>query len=193
MRGQSRLGGRLLMAGVLAMAVGCGGDDDDDTTTDDGGDAADDGGVDSNTTLDQLSEDDAQAFCDEVLGIFSADDFLVFGCTLTGILQEEQDPEQFNCETVTQDCIDAQEDVPEQEPVCTIDPTEVAVLPDCASDVTVGELQDCLEAFFSEFVDVLDSVTCDTGFDEVPPFPTELPEECAALEASCPELFGVPG
>jgi hypothetical protein len=202
MRGKVQLGGRLLVAGLFAWGLGCGGDDDDDTSTDDGsgdtspdddssGDATDDGG-DANTTLDQLTADEAQAFCEDVLGIFSPDDFLEFGCTFVGIGMYPDDVDA--CNTAVQDCIDSQESPgPVSEPVCFVDPTDVPALPDCAGQITVGELQACMEAFFDEFRVVLDSVTCETSLEEVPPFPSELPEECAALQAECPDLFGTPG
>jgi len=193
----------LLVAGLFAWGLGCGGDDDDDATTDDGGgdtspdddssgdDAADDGGAGDNTTLDQLTEEEAQAFCEDVLGIFSADDFLEFGCTLSGIGMYPDDVDA--CNTAVQDCIDAQQSpLPVSGPNCVVDPTDVPDLPDCAGNITVGELRSCLEAFFDEFRVVLDSVTCETSLEEVPPFPEDLPEECTALQAECPDLFPAP-
>jgi hypothetical protein len=169
------------------MAVGCGGDDDDDAAGDDGGDVADDGGDEnSDTTLDQLSAGEAQAFCEEVLDVFDTDDFVRFACTSVGLSQYPDDPDA--CNAAVDDCIEMQE-IPAQEPVCYVDPEEVTALPECASEITLGELQTCLEAFYDDLVAALDAFTCDSSLEDPPELPTELPEECAAIQAACTELF----
>lgn len=190
MRGQGA--SRLLVAGLFALLVACGGDDDDDGDvtdgTDDSGDVADDDGG-SDTTIDQLSDAEAAELCAEATDILSSDVFLEFTCYLIAISTYPDDVDL--CTADAEDCLATMEPISEFE--CWIDPDTVAVLPDCASDISAADFQDCMLANVQQIVDFIDGIDCETSFDELPTDPAdfELPEECAAIEAACPELFGI--
>lgn len=183
---------RLMAVGLFTMVVACGGDDggsddgDGDGIDDDGGD----GGDGSDTTLDQLSDAEAAELCDAATEDFSPEVFVEFSCYVIAIVSNPEDVEA--CEAQFADCLETSEPTPGQEFTCWVDPDLVTVLPDCAGDITAGDLQACWVASVDQILDLFDSITCETAFEDLPEdFTTyELPEECAALQEACPELFG---
>jgi hypothetical protein len=193
----------LLVAGLLTFAVACGDDDggsgdDGDDVADDGddggddggdddGDDGDDGGDDGGVTLAELSEEDARALCEEALdGFGEAITELI--CYATGIGSSGGDVEA--CEMTVADCIAETEPMDE---ACAVDPDDEMELPDCADEITVAEMRTCIEATRDQFLALVEGISCESDVEDLPDAENiELPEECMALQAQCPELFEEP-
>lgn len=185
---------RCVVVGMFALFVACGGDDDDDGTVDDGADGAQDDGDDGSdgvdTTLDQLTDEEAAALCADSTEALSPDVFIEFSCYLISIATNPDDADA--CETAFQDCVDTTTEPTAGGFVCWVDPAVVTVLPPCAGEITAGDLQACMVASVEQVLDLFDGITCDTALEDLPDDLSdyELPEECAALQDLCPELFG---
>jgi hypothetical protein len=149
---------------VIGLIAGCGGGD--------GGSS----GVDPDKTLDQVTVDEAMDICEAAQNQISEEDAKIVLCYFTGILFGGE-----NCEMVAQDCIADPDSVEEEECDVTVDN-----LPECASQVTVGELEACQAAQARQISELADTVSCESD----PNFDT--PAACAAVEEKCPELFEDP-
>lgn len=192
---------RLVAVGFFSLAVAaCGGDDDD--TSDDGGDTADDGDGgdggdgdggdgDGGQTLDQLTDDEAADICETTGEIVSIEALLDFSCYYAGLIQLQKNPE-FDCEGFAQQCIDTTEPPDIEVTTCWIDPG-LFVLPECASEITVDDVVDCLNGTAEQIADILDGISCDTDFEDVVSIEElatlELPAACLAIQEACAGLL----
>ena len=111
------------------------------------------------------------------------DDFVRILCFVEAIAESQDDPD-VDCETFAEDCIDdSSNTVDELE--CEIDPeTFGEELPDCASEVTVAELEDCYSAIIGVLQEAADDISCES-VPVVDPFQGP----CDDLEDRCPDLF----
>jgi hypothetical protein len=165
----------MVLVGMLALA-GCGGDDDG---------SGDTSGVDSSSTLDELTAAEANDFCEWSAGLIDTQAIVDFTCYVAAIVASQQS-EDVVCEDFAADCID-QTEPPSDAIECQVD----ADLPDCASEVTVGEFEDCLIAFVDQLVDIIDDVSCDTALEDLPEDigDVALPAACMSIQEVCPDLF----
>jgi hypothetical protein len=170
---------RAVLVGALValVVVGCGGDDD-------GG--SDSSGLDRDSTLDELTAADAADFCEWAEGLLDPTLFVEFTCTLTAIAASQQN-EELVCEDIAAECIDTTE-IPDDEVNCAVAELD---LPPCASEVTVGDFEDCLAATADVLIAIVDGVSCDTSPEDLPDGldDLEIPEACAAIQEVCPDLF----
>lgn len=175
MRGMIGLGP--LCGVLLCTLVACGGDDDGS-------------GVDSDKTLDEVTIGEAMDLCEAEFDSISADDIFTVACFLFAIGESEGDPEA-DCDALAQECLDLPEDQrPDTEAECEIDPESFGDLPACASEITVGELEDCIFGISDAFADLADEVSCDLSSDEViDALDFAGVSACASIQERCPELF----
>src|SRR5262245_43138863 len=118
---------------VVFLATGaCGGDDDNGV----------DSGVDPAKPLDMLTDEEAVDLCEAALEATTDEDLKIIACYGFAIALTEEAPET-DCEMEAQDCI-AEPDDPGPEDPCAN--ATAAALPECASEVTVGEFEDCTGA-----------------------------------------------
>ncbi len=136
-------------------------------------------GVDRSKTLDAVTAEEAMDICESAADLVSEEDSIRVNCYFGAIIAAALDPE-VDCETEAQACIDNPE--PSEEDDCAVDDAD---LPECASMVTVGEIEDCQEANADAFAELADSISCDTDLESV----GEQEPECAEIQEKCPELF----
>ena len=179
---------RLVAVFAIVFACACGGDDDGgdggDGVGDDGGDggddAGDDGGPDESTALSELSTAEATELC-EALNV-TLDDALLslqtVTCYLGGLAMKD-------CEGYVDGCL-AKEPVGEAPIECNL--SSPAELPECAADVTVGDLTDCFDGLFDVWGALADEITCDSVPEDFDEEIAVLPEACEMLLDLCPDL-----
>lgn len=161
---------------LVALVVGCGGDDD-------GG--SDSSGVDRDSTLDELTAAETTDFCEWVQGLLDPESFVEFSCTLDAII-ESQTNEELVCQDLVDECIEMTE-VPDDAINCAVAELD---LPPCASEVTVGDFEDCLGATADLLNTIIDAISCDTSPEDLPgPDDFEMPAACTAIQEVCPDLF----
>lgn len=168
----------VVLVGLLALA-GCGGDDDDGS--------GDTSGVDSGSTLDELSDAEATDLCEWSAGLIDTQAIVDFTCYVTAIVASQQD-ENIVCEEFAAQCIDETEP-PSDAIECAVDAG--VDLPACASEVTVGDFEDCLTAFADQLLDVIGDISCDSALEDLPEDVGDmpLPDACTAIQDVCPDLF----
>jgi hypothetical protein len=159
---------RLLAVLVCAVAA-CGGDDDGNS------------GVDPEKTLDQVTIEEAMDLCEWSVDQVQ-DDFVRFSCFVEAIADSQGDPDA-DCEALAEECID---DPPGEDAVeCEVDPdTFEDSLPDCASEITVADLEDCYAALIDTIEDAAGDISCDSV-----PVIDAFPDACVDIDDRCPDLF----
>ncbi len=161
-----------LLAGLVALPlVACGGGSGDGAL---GTDIAPD------TRLSELSQEESNELCEASSAEFDSRDSESVSCYFLAQLTSSS---QEQCQAAYDQCM--------QDPVevtdCEEDALDTAELPDCASEVTVGEMESCFQAQADMMRELEASLSCDPEADDVA-LP-ETPEECQRLEDKCPELF----
>lgn len=152
---------------LLSLLVACGGDDDGSS------------GVESDKTLDEVTIGEAMDLCEWERDIFPTEDFAKLVCYAAAL-------QSADCETFVQDCLDEPSD-PVDESSCEIDPEDFDNPPACYSEITVGELEGCIEAIIDVVAAAADDVSCDSSPDDID---IPLPDVCLELQDQCPDLFG---
>jgi hypothetical protein len=161
-----------ILCGVLAA---CGGDDDGS-------------GVDPDKPFGDATVEDAQAFCEYLDGLVSPEASQKVECYVEGILGAQQG--RGDCQMIADDCL--AEPIEEEPNECNeIDEADLAELPECASQVTFGEYEACVDAYASLNLDVAAAISCETDLEEL--FSQELPDACMQIQEDCPELIGNDG
>lgn len=158
----------LVVLFASSLLVACGGGD--------GGGS----GVDGSKELTALSDEEIIEICEYSEGLIDYVHFNEIDCYFDGIFDQEGG----DCQTIADACI--AESVPEAG-----DCSDAAEdpLPACAAMVSVGEMEDCLEAQASQFNGF--DVDCDSTDEELNEiFEAPLPAACVAVEMKCPDLFG---
>jgi hypothetical protein len=162
--------GFLLTSMCLALTA-CGGDDDGS-------------GVDADKPFSEATVDDAQALCEYTEGLIDPEVSQKIQCYAEGIFGEQQ--EQGDCQTIVDDCL--AEPLEEEPSECgQIDDEDVADLPECASEVTFGEYEDCVDAVAVRSVELADDISCETSLEDL--LDEGLPQACAHIEEVCPDLL----
>jgi len=135
-------------------------------------------GVDGDKTLDQLSDDEAVDLCEWSSTLISDEELTRFGCYFAALLVSES---RDQCEDLAQQCIDDAE--PDEGIECVAD----GDLPECASQVTVAEIEDCTADTIDQVEDIAGDISCDTDPQDI--FTIDQPPSCIEIEDKCPELF----
>ncbi len=159
----------LLAVGVLSVAA-CGGG---------GGDGAG-SNVDSAKPLSDLTEEESRELCEYSAQEFDVAESQAAGCQLLALLLSDS-PE--SCQASYDSCM-AEEDTVD----CSTESLDPEELPDCAANVTVGEMEACVEARFDQMVELTEGLSCSSDPGEAS-FPSSLPAICEEIEEKCPELF----
>ena len=161
-----------ILCGVMAA---CGGDDDGS-------------GVDGSKPFSEATVEDAQAFCEYLDGLISAEASQKIECYVAGLVGEQQG--QGDCQMIADDCL--AEPIEEDASECSeIDEGDLAELPACASEVTFGEYEACADAYASLNLQVAADISCETDLQEL--FNQEPPDACMQIQEDCPELIGDDG
>jgi hypothetical protein len=153
---------------LLALALvspACGGDDGS--------------GVDPDKTFDQVSAGEANDICEWVADLVSESDAKQVACYLVGIVTEQLGGG--DCDQVADACL---ADTTPAQAGCSVTTQE---LPECASTVTVGEVETCLEDVASQIASLADTISCDSSLAEL-----EDPASCVAIDEKCPDLLEDP-
>jgi hypothetical protein len=169
----------LLLATMLAsaMAMSC------------GGDAGDGGGASSNKTVGELSPSEITSVCKSVQSKMDrlADAFVSITCTQLAL------PDPDTCTAERKSCV---ADPPEEATLgadadfdCAAD-SQGSITNDCP-ELTVGELQGCLEAVVKSVESAASSYTCSSDGSELESPAT--PKACRDLKAVCPMLADFSG
>jgi hypothetical protein len=164
----------LSIAILCGGLVACGGDDDGS-------------GVDSDKPFSEATVEDAMAFCEYVEGLNDPEVTQRIECYIDAIFAAEQG--EGECQAIAEQCL--AEPLEEEEPseCAEIDGSDLEELPACASEVTFGEYEECVEALFSRNAAIADEISCDTDLEPLFEENGELPEPCLQARAACPELF----
>jgi hypothetical protein len=160
---------------VLALqlaVVACGGDDDGDL------------GFDPDTTYDQATVEEAMAFCEHIQASVDRAAEQKIDCYVEGIVAQDQ--EGADCQAVADACLE--EPVDDDPADCgDITQEEIDDAPDCADQVTFGEVLDCFDALGDQNASVAGEISCDSDLEEI--LDTPQPEACTRVISQCPELF----
>jgi hypothetical protein len=168
--------GRRLGFLVAAFLLACGGDDDSS--------------VDGDKTMAELSDAELMDFCEWSLHLVPEEEASRFTCYSTAIRVSDGDEEA--CQEVADSCL---EDTEEQD---DIDPADFVCredvdLPDCASEVTVAEVERCYQAVADQLVDLFAEVSCQTQPEDLPDDlngdTLPAPPDCETIVEECPELL----
>jgi hypothetical protein len=148
--------------------------------------ACGDSGPDPSTPVSELDTAELESICRSYYhapaGV-SDTDFARWQCYVQAIVLHDDSPGLFpDCEQLALDCIE--ESGAEEPEDCELDESDRSDLPECASDVTAGELQDCFDAVADQIRDGTDEVSCQLTVDDV-----GLPAACSDIETRCPELL----
>jgi len=180
MDGHMKLGALALGTG-LALA-GCGDDG--------GGGGGIAAGVDGDTTLADLSDEDAVRICMNISDALERRvDIVELNCTSAGIFAAALgDGTVATCEAEAAACVDDPPPEAEEE-TFDCDPSEVN---DTDCDVTVDEAAACLEDQLDALADFAALLTCDLleSAEEPDVDEPETPASCVPLEERCPDIFG---
>lgn len=143
-----------------------------------GGDGANGTSIDPSISLTDLSAAETEELCEYISSIIDPQDAQSASCHFLALLTSDSVE---TCEASYVACI-AEDDTEET------DCTEALELPECASEVTAGEMEACLEAQGTQFAALASSLSC-TSDPEEAFAPLELPAECESANEKCPELF----
>ena len=177
-----------LLAAALATATGCGG----------GGNAS--SGVDPDRPLSELDHDDLMAVCDATFDAEAADydisdeDAKRYSCYWSAIWFRSEFPLLgANCDERALDCLQGDDSAGlfggENEEGCeelrADESSDGSDLPECWSEISVGELEACYDAVAERVRDMADTISCSTPSDQV----LLLPQECELLNERCPGVI----
>jgi hypothetical protein len=140
-------------------------------------------GVDGNKTLNNVTADEAVDLCEYANSRISDADTKKMNCYFTAIFQSETEE---GCQTIFDSCIAA----PDTEPVeddCADAGSDLETLPECASMVTVAEVEACMNAQAADYSTLANSLSCTTPADELEEPPR--PAACQALDEKCPGIL----
>ena len=158
-----------LFASSLCFAA-CGG----------GGDGG--SGVDGSKDLASLSDSEIISLCEYNQSLFDVDHFNEVNCYSQAVFQTQV---MGDCQAVYDTCI--------ADPSTMIDfncdsaPDDM--VPACASDVSVSEMEACFDAQSAQLAAV--SLSCSSTPDEVnAALELPVPAACQTVNEKCPELFG---
>jgi hypothetical protein len=154
-----------------------------------GDDEGSTGGVSNDAKLGDVSGADARAVCRNLESKFkrigeAQTDIL---CVARGVASSEGDERQ--CNSAVEQCRDAREDTGLD---CNDSDDESGVSSAC-NDVTVGELNDCLDAMAEAVESVAQMLTCrlDTeGLEDVS-LAYDEPASCTAIMSKCPDIMNM--
>lgn len=164
-----------ISAAAVLGAVGCGGDDSGGT-----------GGVSSNEKVGDLSAAEAKALCKSLSSklqqVGDAQTDLVCVAQSAALSGGNAD----TCESSVGQCKEQYGD--DLTIDCETD-GETGVS-DACNDVTVGELNDCLDATIAALDAVSKKVTCSTPLSDLQDLSTsfETPAACTKIDAKCPDV-----
>lgn len=136
-------------------------------------------GVSSSKPVSEFTQEDADKFCAYTDELFAEieEDFVKVLCYAIAAAFSDGEAE---CEMLAQDCIEDPGEEEEEEFEC-----ELGDLPECASEVTAGEVEDCLEADAAQIESFAKTVNCASDFEQGL---ADTPE-CQAIEEKCPGFF----
>ena len=163
---------------LAAVATACGGDGRTPT------------GLDPDRPLSDLDEPELELVCRTLyhadLGL-DDDELHRWGCYVGAIALGRAFPLLFDCEEAARDCLadPGPDDGDVDAEDCDLDADDLAELPACAADVTVGDIERCLDEVGALARGLVDSLSCDIDADVV----LDLPSVCAEIEAACPGLL----
>ncbi len=169
----------LVTASGIAL-VACGGDDSPQS------------GVERGKALSDVSVDEFIDMCETYAAAIDEEELISAGCYLAAALFAGSEPAA--CEAFAQECIansDSADDTlsPDFDCSSTEAMQDLDDLPACASDITVGQYEDCMFAILDIFKDLASPATCTnppeaSGDDFIP-----IPAACSSLNSTCPELI----
>jgi len=165
--------GRALLCGALAA---CG----------DGGGS----GVDPDKTLGETTEGERETMCEWYAEEIGDADVARVSCYIAALVVTENNP-ALDCEELAQECL---EDEEAAQPDLECGETDVfGGLPECATDLSVGELEGCLSGFIAQVEQVSEEASCEGTSEELfEAFDLGTVRACEALLEACPELQGDP-
>ncbi len=181
----------ILLAVFGLFVLNCIGDDGNNSQTDDGFST----GIDGNKQTGELSNDEEQAICDEMIDYGGSSFSKEVRCELasTGAFAdwpEDDEGVRQLCQEQFEDCMDSDR---------YEDTAQFCVQAPEGCSVTVAELEECLEIQVSGRKEYLDSMPrCEsTTRDEIDEFNANfensplygLPDECRAIEQECQGYF----
>ncbi len=142
-----------------------------------GGDGDSGSGVDSSKALSDVTPAEQQDLCDYGQSLVSAEDSKSLGCYFSAIFFSETEAD---CQTAYDACM--------AEPDNTEQSCDLGTPPDCASEVTVGEMEACAREQANAVTAAAGSLSCASDPAELESL-NELPPACKAVETKCPALF----
>ena len=134
----------------------------------------DSSGVETSKTLDTLSGDEVVDLCDYGARVVERSQVYDFVCYRRGV---EESLQEGDCERIYSECI------------ATISPFECLGenRPACASEITVGEIEQCLRAQERDYD--FSGISCLSTIEEIEERSNQAePPECAAIDQQCPGL-----
>jgi hypothetical protein len=148
-----------------------------------GGSGGGGSGVDDSKTVNNITATEATAICEYGKSPLSEADYKRGVCIFFG-LQNGGNAE--GCLIAFDQCMESTTGDGFKD--CTDAAESVGTLPECASLITVAELEECLYAETALEASDLASISCDTSLDDLPEF--KRPFECEKVDELCPSLFG---
>lgn len=127
-----------------------------------------------------LTSEQLQQLCQETRGELDEEDLIQRDCTVDAVFRS--DSEGLDCSALLDECMMETTSYPK--------PCEsMPALPDCASMVSVGELEDCYLASAARVVELVGEISCDTAPETLGQKLDQPIAECQGLLESCPALF----
>jgi hypothetical protein len=165
----------IIPALALSLAlVACGGDN--------GGGGGGGSGIPSSTTLDQLTDEQIVTLCEYVSEQFNSDSIDKVVCHYIALAFGSE-----MCEADVEECLAE----PSEPADCSMAPDDE--LPACASQVTVGELEACLNEQAARFDQLAAGVSCSSDPADLEAAFNEVGPACMIVQQKCPELIGGEG
>ena len=145
-------------------------------------------GLDPDRPLSDLDEQEMELVCRTLyqsdLGLDDGE-LRRWRCYVGAIALDRALPLLIDCEATALDCLtDPDEDEDDGED-CELDAEDLEGLPACIADVSVGDIERCLDAVGALARGLVDSISCDVD----PNLVLDLPSVCADIEAARPGLL----
>ncbi len=162
------------LALLYGLALGCG----------DGGGS----GGSSGKKLSSLSDSESQALCKEFAKKVSDlnNSAAELECVVEGLLVAASS--DTTCATARDACVANL--VPEEPDYSDCTDLKTEDSPACASELTLGEFRNCIDAAFDVALKAFEGLSCESSLEDYaePEEPT-LPAECDVVAKKCPELL----
>lgn len=160
----------ILIASCLLAGTACTGGGDEGS------------GVDGSKTLNNVTAEEAVDICEYEASRLNAGDSKKLGCYYAGIFQTQTEQA---CQTLFDACMAEASTEPTDS--CADAAAELETLPECASMVSVAEIENCASAASAGISALANSLSCSTPGEEIGE--PARPVECAAIDEKCPGIL----